>query len=35
LSDSKKVISPKNWFGSPLSEQNNTKDLIPDRWIKL
>ena len=35
LSDSKKVISPKRWFGSPLSEQNNTKDLIPDRWIKL
>ena len=35
LSDSKKVIAPKRWFGPPLSEQNNTKDLVPDRWIKI
>ena len=35
LSDSKKVISPKRWFGPPLSEQNNTKDLVPNRWIKI
>lgn len=35
LSDSKKVITPERWFGSPLSEQNDIKDLIPDRWIKI
>jgi len=35
LSDSEKVIAPKQWFGSPLSEQNDTKDLVPEEWIKL
>ena len=35
LSNSKKVIVPRRWFGPPLSEQNDTKDLIPDRWIKI
>jgi hypothetical protein len=32
LSDAEKVIAPKNWFGpkSPF----DTKDLIPDHWIK-
>lgn len=35
LSDSEKVIAPKRWFGPPLSEKNNTKDLLPDSWIKL
>ena len=35
LSDSEKVIAPKEWFGPPLSEQNDTKDLIPKEWIKL
>ena len=35
LSDSEKVVAPKRWFGPPLSEKNNTKDLLPDSWIKL
>ena len=35
LSNSKKVIAPKRWFGPPLSDQNDTKDLVPDRWIKI
>jgi hypothetical protein len=35
LSNSKKVIAPQRWFGPPLSEQNDTRDLIPDSWIKL
>lgn len=35
LSSSKKVIVPERWFGPPLSEQNDTKDLIPERWIKI
>lgn len=35
LSDSEKVIAPKRWFGPPLSEKNNTKDLLPDSWIKV
>lgn len=35
LADSKKVIAPQRWFGSPLSEQNDVKDLVPDRWAKI
>ena len=35
LADSKKVIAPKQWFGPPLSEENDTKDLVPEEWIKL
>tara|TARA_B100000035_G_C21019450_1_gene563362 strand:- start:1099 stop:1884 length:786 start_codon:yes stop_codon:yes gene_type:complete len=35
LADSKKVICPSQWFGPPLSEQNDTKDLVPDRWVKI
>ena len=35
LSNSKKVIAPQRWFGPPLSEQNDIKDLIPERWIKI
>jgi hypothetical protein len=35
LADSKKVIAPQRWFGPPLSEQNDTKDLIPGRWVKI
>ena len=35
LADSKKVIFTSQWFGPPLSEQNDTKDLVPDRWVKI
>jgi hypothetical protein len=35
LANSKKVYAPSRWFGPPLSEQNDTSDLVPDRWIKL
>jgi len=35
LSDSKKVIAPKRWFGPPLDEKNDTKDLIPSKWDKI
>ena len=34
LSDSKKVIAPKQWFGEPL-KTNNLKDLYCDGWVKL
>lgn len=30
---SKIVIAPKNWFGPKLS--HNTKDLLPEEWIKI
>jgi len=30
----KTVIAPNSWFG-PGSMQHNTKDLIPEKWIKL
>lgn len=32
LSDSKKVVAPKRWFGAPLSEKNDICDLIPEEW---
>jgi hypothetical protein len=35
LSDAKKIVAPRRWFGPPLSEQNDTCDLIPYSWIKL
>jgi len=35
LSNSKKVIAPQRWFGPPLSEQNDVKDLIPKGWTKI
>jgi hypothetical protein len=35
LSNSNVIYTPQRWFGPPLSEQNNTSDLIPDNWIKL
>jgi hypothetical protein len=35
LANSKYVYAPNRWFGSPLSEQNDTSDLIPEGWIKL
>ena len=35
LSNSKKIIAPQRWFGPPLSEQNDTKDLLPNSWIKI
>ena len=31
----KKVIAPKTWFGDHLSRDHDTKDLIPDNWIKI
>jgi len=35
LSDSKKIVAPQRWFGPPLSDQNDIKDLIPDSWVKI
>jgi len=29
------VIAPDPWFGPKLLKENDTKDLIPDDWIKL
>ena len=29
------VIAPDPWFGPELLKENDTKDLIPDDWIKL
>ena len=33
LAKSKKTVSPKNWFGPPLT--HDTKDLYCDNWIVL
>ncbi len=35
LSDSKQVIAPKRWFGPPLDQKNDTKDLVPARWKRI
>jgi|TARA_B100000085_G_scaffold209477_1_gene193460 hypothetical protein len=35
LSDSKQVIAPKRWFGPPLDERNDTKDLVPSGWKRI
>ncbi len=32
-SPNKKVIAPKNWFGPPLDQQNDTKDLYGAGWV--
>ena len=32
--DSPKVIAPTKWFG-PNNEHKNTKDLLPETWIKI
>jgi hypothetical protein len=29
------VIAPDPWFGAQLAKENDTKDLLPDDWIKL
>ena len=34
-SKDKTVVAPKNWFGSPLSEQNDTKDLYCPGWVVI
>ena len=31
----KAVIAPKRWFGPPLDQSHNTKDLYCDGWMKL
>ena len=35
ISNSKKTIVPKLWFGPPLDTKNDTKDIYCDGWIKL
>jgi hypothetical protein len=35
LSNSKKVIAPKKWFGPPLDIKNDTKDLFPEEWLVI
>lgn len=35
LSNSKKVIAPKDWFGDSNNKNLDTSDIIPDRWIKI
>lgn len=35
LANSHQVFAPKRWFGPPLSEQNDTRDLIPESWKVL
>lgn len=32
---SKKVVAPQKWFGPKLSPSHNTKDLIPEGWVKI
>ena len=34
-SPNKKVVAPKNWFGPPLDQKNDTKDLYCPGWIIL
>lgn len=31
----KKIIAPMEWFGPELSPTHNTKDLIPESWIRI
>lgn len=31
----KTVIAPARWFGPKLAPTHNTKDLIPEKWIKI
>lgn len=35
LAEDNKVIAPKDWFGDSNNKNLNTKDIIPERWIKL
>jgi len=36
LANSQKVIAPINWYGTiGNTSKNNTKDLIPERWIRI
>lgn len=35
LSESKKTIAPKLWFGPPLDIQKDTKDIYCEGWVKL
>lgn len=35
LADSEKVIAPSEWFNGSKNEHLDTKDLIPEGWIKL
>jgi len=34
LANTNSVVAPSNWFGENNSNKN-TKDLIPDRWVKI
>lgn len=34
-SSTQTVIAPDKWFAGEFAQKNNTKDVIPDRWIKL
>lgn len=31
----KKIVAPKTWFGPKLAPTHDTKDLIPDEWIRI
>lgn len=35
LADSNKIVAPENWFAGSNNQHLDTKDLIPDTWIKL
>lgn len=35
LSESEKVIAPKDWFGDSENKHLDTTDIIPERWIKI
>lgn len=35
LAEGNKVIAPKDWFGNSNNKHLNTKDIIPENWIKI
>lgn len=36
LSNSRKIVAPKVWFGKePSGRKNHTRDIIPEKWIKI
>lgn len=35
LAQDNQVIAPKDWFGNSNNQHLNTKDILPERWIKI
>jgi hypothetical protein len=35
IAENNKVIAPKDWFGNSNNKHLDTKDIIPEEWIKI